>query len=37
VAEIEEHWGALVGRAKFDEVCYLLDELLTKLTDSHDG
>ena len=36
VAEIEEHWGTLVGHAKFDEVCYLLDKLLTKLTTTHD-
>ena len=36
VAEIEQHWGTLVGHAKFDEVCYLLDKLLTKLTTTHD-
>jgi DNA-binding MarR family transcriptional regulator len=36
VAEIEEHWGSLVGDDRFDEACYLLDSLLTKLTADRD-
>lgn len=32
VAEIEDHWGSLVGHDRFDETCYLLDRLLTELT-----
>lgn len=34
VAEIEQHWARLVGRDRFDEACYVLDELLEKLGES---
>lgn len=32
VAEIEDHWGSLVGHDRFNEACYLLDRLLKELT-----
>ena len=31
VAEIEDHWGSLVGHDRFNEACYLLDSLLKEL------
>ncbi|MGV9870209.1 MarR family winged helix-turn-helix transcriptional regulator [Rhodococcus koreensis] len=31
VAEIERHWGGLVGRDRFDDACYLLSALLDEL------
>jgi DNA-binding MarR family transcriptional regulator len=31
VAEIEEHWGSLVGHDRFNEACYLLDNLVNRL------
>jgi DNA-binding MarR family transcriptional regulator len=36
VAEIEEHWGSLVGHKRFDDACYLLNELLAKLSSEVD-
>jgi DNA-binding MarR family transcriptional regulator len=37
VAEIEDHWGSLVGHDRFNEACYLLDRLLKELTAEHGG
>jgi len=31
VAEIEDRWGSIVGHERFDQACYVLDELLKKL------
>jgi DNA-binding MarR family transcriptional regulator len=31
VAEIEQHWGNLVGADRFNDVCYVLDSLLKQL------
>jgi DNA-binding MarR family transcriptional regulator len=31
VAEIEEHWGRIVGEDRFQQVCYVLDSLLNRL------
>lgn len=31
VAEIEDHWGSIVGHRRFNEACYLLDTLLKEL------
>jgi DNA-binding MarR family transcriptional regulator len=31
VAEIEDHWGSLVGHDRFSDACNLLDRLLTAL------
>ncbi len=31
VAEIEEHWGSIVGEDRFNEACYVLDSLLKRL------
>ena len=36
VAEIEDHWGSLVGRDRFNQACYLLDRLLKELTAEHE-
>ena len=36
VAEIEDHWGSLIGHNRFDDACYSLDALLTKLSDRAD-
>ena len=37
VAEIEEHWGSLIGHDRFDDACCLLNELLTKLTSAREN
>ena len=36
VAEIEEHWGNLVGDDRFNEACYVLDGLLKQLEAQRD-
>jgi hypothetical protein len=37
VAEIEQHWGGLVGDQRFNDACYLLNELLGELAAERDG
>jgi hypothetical protein len=32
VAEIERHWGGIVGHDRFDDACYLLSALLDELS-----
>ena len=36
VAEIEQHWGNLVGVDRFNDVCYVLDGLLKQLEAQRD-
>ena len=36
VAEIEEHWGRVVGYDRFNDACYALDDLLKKLERQRD-
>jgi DNA-binding MarR family transcriptional regulator len=37
VAEIEQHWGSLVGVQRFSDACYVLNELLAELTAERPG
>jgi DNA-binding MarR family transcriptional regulator len=37
VSEIEQHWGRLVGDQRFNDACYLLNELLSELAAERDG
>jgi DNA-binding MarR family transcriptional regulator len=36
VAEIEQHWGRLVGDDRFNDACYVLNELLGALSENRD-
>lgn len=36
VAEIEDHWGRVVGHKRFNDACYVLDDLLKQLDSQHD-
>jgi len=36
VAEIEDHWGCIVGNRRFDEACHVLNDLLEKLAAERD-